>query len=206
MLAIAFERAVEKQPPIRPQITRSTGKQAFGDAPRRDVNDVGTEYRQQSARPAAVVHLGAPCRIGQIDPQRRADIGKLRMHAPRGDALQMRVVEIARPPRDVRASAREIDDVLSGAAAGLEHVAGFAVEKFLQHRPDRLVIAMKRRRIETAIRLDRPAILAEFNNVLSHGTHPSFVIPGCASWRRPGIDTPIVVMDSGLAPLGRAPE
>ncbi len=26
-----------------------------------------------------------------------------------------------------------------------------------------------------------------------------FVIPGCATWRRPGIHTPIVVMDSGLA-------
>ena len=91
------------------------------------------------------------------------------MRPPRGDALQMRVVEIARPPGDVRGSAGEIDGMLPGAAAGFDYVAGFAIEEFFQDRPDRLVIAVKRRRIETTIGFDRPAILTEFNN--SIGRH-----------------------------------
>ena len=59
-------------------------------------------------------------------------------------------------------------DVLAGAAAGLQHVAGFAGEELLQHRPDRLVVAMERGRIEPAVRLDRPAILAEFDDIFRH--------------------------------------
>ena len=58
--------------------------------------------------------------------------------------------------------------VLAGAAAGLDHVAGFACKKWLQHRPDRLMVAMKRRGIETAVGFDRPAILAELHDKLSH--------------------------------------
>ena len=58
--------------------------------------------------------------------------------------------------------------MLPGAAAGFDHVAGFAVEEFLQHLPDRLVIAVKRRRIEPAVRFDWLAILAEFHDVFSH--------------------------------------
>ena len=58
--------------------------------------------------------------------------------------------------------------MLAGAAAGFDHVAGFAIEEFLQDRPDRLMIAVKRRRIETAVRFNRLAVLAEFHNVLSH--------------------------------------
>src|SRR5437899_2808100 len=41
-----------------------------------------------------------------------------------------------------------------------------------QHRPDRLMIAMKGRGVETAVRLDRPAILAEFDHVFRHGAAP----------------------------------
>ena len=62
----------------------------------------------------------------------------------------------------------KIDHMLAGAAAGLDHVAGFACEIALQHRADRLMIAMKRRRVEAAVRLDRPAVLAELDDVLSH--------------------------------------
>src|SRR3954466_130758 len=102
------------------------------------------------------------------------------MRAPRRKAFLMRVAEIARPPRNFGAAAREIHHVLPGAASGFEHIAGFAVEEFFEHRPDRLVIAVKCRRIETAIRLDRPAILAEFNDIFSHSPHPLFAIPGCA--------------------------
>jgi hypothetical protein len=64
--------------------------------------------------------------------------------------------------------AREMDHVLTGAAAGLDRLAGFAREEALQHRPDRLMVAMKRRGIETAIGLDRPSIPAELHDKLSH--------------------------------------
>ncbi len=64
--------------------------------------------------------------------------------------------------------AGEIDHMLAGAAAGLDHVAGFAGQEFFQHRPDRLMIAMERRRVETAVGFDRPSVLAEFHDIVSH--------------------------------------
>ena len=90
------------------------------------------------------------------------------MRAPRRDAFQMRLVEIARPPDDVGRVAGEMHHMLAGAAAGLQHVAGFAGEEFLQHRPDRRMVAVERRRVEPAVGFDRPAILAEFHHILSH--------------------------------------
>src|SRR5882672_10445777 len=92
------------------------------------------------------------------------------MRPPRLDAFQMRRVEIARPPDDVGEVPGEIDHMLAGAAAGLDHVAGCAGEIALQHRADRLMIAMKRRRIEAPVRLDRPAIPAELHHIFSHVT------------------------------------
>src|SRR5882757_7057715 len=80
----------------------------------------------------------------------------------------MRFVEIARPPDDARKVPREIDHMLAGAAAGLDHVAGFAGAIPMQYRADGLMIAMKRRRIQAPVRLDRPAILAELHHKFSH--------------------------------------
>src|SRR4051794_41045170 len=141
------------------------------------MDHVRAEHCEQRTGTAAVVHLGAPCRIGQIDPQRRSDIAKLRMRAPCGDAFEMRVVVIAWPPCERGRAAGKLDDVLPGAAAGLQHVAGFAGDEFFQHGPDRLVIAMERRRIKPAVRFDRSAVLAEFDDVVGHGTNPSFASP-----------------------------
>jgi hypothetical protein len=61
-------------------------------------------------------------------------------------------------------------DMLTGAASDFDDLTGFAGEEFLQHRPDRLMVAMERRRIEPAVGFDRPAILAEFHYKLSHGS------------------------------------
>src|SRR5450759_3954899 len=80
----------------------------------------------------------------------------------------MLLVEIARPPGDFRRTAREIDHMLAGTAAGLDHVAGFAGKEFFQHRPDRPMVAVERRRVETAVGFDRPAILAEFHDIFRH--------------------------------------
>ena len=82
--------------------------------------------------------------------------------------LQMVLVEIARPPDDTGRVPCKMHDVLAGAAADLDHVAGFAGEELLQHRPDRLMVAMERRRIEPAVGLDPPAILAELHYKFRH--------------------------------------
>src|ERR1700716_4700417 len=64
----------------------------------------------------------------------------------------------------------EIDHVLAGAAAGLKHRAGFPRKARLQHVSDRLMIAVERRRVETAVGFDRPSVLAEFHDIFSHQT------------------------------------
>ena len=62
----------------------------------------------------------------------------------------------------------KMHDMLAGAAAGLQHVSRFAGEEFLQHRPDRLMVAVERRGIEPTVRFDRPSILAEFHHIFGH--------------------------------------
>ncbi len=64
--------------------------------------------------------------------------------------------------------ASEIDHMLAGAAAGFHHVTGFPGKELLQHRPDRAMVAVKRRRVETTVGFDRPAVLAEFHDIFSH--------------------------------------
>jgi sulfur-oxidizing protein SoxX len=64
--------------------------------------------------------------------------------------------------------------MLAGAAAGFDHVTGFAGEEWLHHRPDCPMVAVKRRRIEATVRRDRPAILAEFHDIFSHDILPDF--------------------------------
>ena len=51
VLAVALERPVEKQPPVGAQIARRACEQALGDAPRRDVDHIGAEHRQQGRGP-----------------------------------------------------------------------------------------------------------------------------------------------------------
>src|ERR1700722_10522131 len=92
------------------------------------------------------------------------------MRPPRHDAFKMLIVEIAWPPGDFRNMAGEIHHVLAGAAAGLDHVPGFPGKEALQHLPDGLMIAVKGRSIEAAVGLDRPAVLAEFNDIFCHDT------------------------------------
>src|SRR2546423_4634733 len=82
----------------------------------------------------------------------------------------MLLVEIARPPGDFRTMAGELGYMLAGAAAGFQHVAGFSGKELLQHRPDRLMVAVKRRRVEPTAGFDRPSILAEFHDIFSHLT------------------------------------
>jgi hypothetical protein len=68
--------------------------------------------------------------------------------------------------------AGQIDHMLAGAAAGLDRIAGFPGEESLQHGPDRLMVAVKCRRIEPPIGFGGPAILTEFNDIFSHAGLP----------------------------------
>src|ERR1700730_1287724 len=92
------------------------------------------------------------------------------MRSPGRNAFQMRLVEIAGPPDDIGAVTGEMDHVLAGTAACLQHVAGLTRQELLQHCPDRRMVAVECRRIEAAVRLDRAAILAEFDDIFSHHT------------------------------------
>src|SRR6187549_3775348 len=80
----------------------------------------------------------------------------------------MVLVEIARPPDDAGGVFCKMHDVLAGAASDFDDVTGFAGEEFLQHRPDRLMVAVERRRIEPAVGFDRPAVLAQFHHIFRH--------------------------------------
>jgi hypothetical protein len=63
---------------------------------------------------------------------------------------------------------REIHYMLAGTAACLDHIPGFSGQEALQHCPDRLMIAVKGRCVEAAVRLNRPTVLAELNDIVSH--------------------------------------
>ncbi len=62
----------------------------------------------------------------------------------------------------------EIHHMLAGAAAGLDHVAGDISEVALQHRADRLMVAVECRRIEAPVGLDPAAVLAKFHDIFAH--------------------------------------
>src|SRR5690606_19425685 len=109
--------------------------------------------------------------IRQIDPPGRPDVGEVLVSGPRRDAAEMMIVEIARPPGDAGRVPREESYVLSGAAAGLEHIACLAAQEFFENRPDRDMVAVKRRRVETVIGCPRPAVVADVR-IVGHGTLP----------------------------------
>ena len=68
--------------------------------------------------------------------------------------------------------AGEMDHVLAGSTADLDHVARPSGEVFFERGPERLVIAMERRRIEAAVGLDPPAVPAKFNDIFSQFMSP----------------------------------
>src|SRR5580698_3826538 len=98
------------------------------------------------------------------------------MRPPGRDAFEMLLVEIARPPDDPGHMTREIDHMLAGAAAGLDHVTRPPGKVPQQHFADRLVVAVKRRGVETAVGFDPASVLAEFNDIFSHvGSGPGLI-------------------------------
>ena len=65
--------------------------------------------------------------------------------------------------------------MLAGAAAGLHDVTGFPGKETFQYRPDRLMVAVICRRVETAVWFDPPAVLAEFLDIFNHGILPDLL-------------------------------
>ena len=61
----------------------------------------------------------------------------------------------------------EVNHVLAGSTADLDHVSRPVGEMPAQHRPERRVIAMEGRRIQPTVGLDPAAVPAEFGHVLS---------------------------------------
>src|ERR1035438_4347704 len=98
------------------------------------------------------------------------------MRPPRLDTLEMLFIQIARPPGDLGRSPREIDHMLTGAAASLHNVTGFPGQKAFQYRPDRLMVAVICRRVETAVWFDPPAVLAEFLDIFNHHILPDLLM------------------------------
>ncbi len=120
------------------------------DGPGRDVQNIRAEDGEKLAGGADHA-LKPPLRIRQVDAQGRADVGKIRMSPPCRDAVQVCPVGVARPPHQVRRQAGEFDDVLTGAATQLEHIAGSALQERREDGPNRFVISMEGRGVQTAI-------------------------------------------------------
>jgi hypothetical protein len=68
--------------------------------------------------------------------------------------------------------AGEMDHVLASSAADLDHVARMPGEVLFKRRPERLVIAVKGRRIKAAVGLDPTAVPAEFDDIFSQLKSP----------------------------------
>jgi len=94
------------------------------------------------------------------------------MKPPGLDALQVSRIEVARPPDEIGRLPGEMDHVLTGSTADLDDISGSAGEMLGQRRPERFMVAVERRRIEPAIGLDPPAILAKFHHIFSQFKSP----------------------------------
>src|SRR3569832_2056188 len=189
VLSATPERAVQKKHATLVQCAPRTSNKPFGDLPRRDVNDVGAEDSGQLLRLTLRVRCVAPGRGRDVKPPGLADVPKPGMLPPGFDASEVIVVEIARPPRDVRKLPGEFDDVLARPASHLDRIAGFFGQVPRQPALDRLMVAVKGRRIEPPVRLPADAILAELDDKTGHNSSPEFTSlrrkPAALSCHRP---------------------
>jgi hypothetical protein len=132
------------------------------------VQKIVAEYGRERPAGAGVVSPG-PVGIIQVDALWAAQVCKLRGGAPGGDAGQMRFKNVARPPGQLRRAAGEFGDVLAGAAADLKHVARLRTHELAYRLPNGVVVAVKGRAVEPAIRVRQLADISEFNNKSRHG-------------------------------------
>jgi len=132
-LAAAHERAVKDGHAVRPENASGSGQQAPAARPRRDVDHIGGENR--------IDVLGdRPGVRGDVEVQRRAQVGDVRGLGPgfdRGAAVR---VGLGRLPRQAGEAGREIGGVLAAAGADLDHQPGFW-KHALKNRRDGVAVA-----------------------------------------------------------------
>src|SRR5262249_3947413 len=87
------------------------------------------------------------------------------MRPPCGDALEMRVVNIARPPVQVPCATRKFRYMLACSAAQLEYVSGFRQQEGGNSRPDRFMVAVKGWAVQPAVLSGRLVL----DDELDHG-------------------------------------
>src|SRR5690349_24127033 len=137
------------------------------------MDDIGAEHRAQLVRPFSAAHLRAPGWIGQIDPQWRTDIRKIREGSPCLNAFEMLFVKIARPPGDIRKMAGQIDHMLAGAASDLDRFARCSSEVLFDDGADSFMVTMEGGRVEPAVGFARATVLSEFDDIFRHGALPA---------------------------------
>ena len=149
-------------------------------------------------------------RIGEVNGLPGVQIFQSGVRAPGGNALQMRVVNIAWPPIQVRRAARKFRDMLTGAAADLQHVAALRRKETGDRQPDRFVIAVKCRSVQPAVACRWLTIFAvlddEFNHAAAENHRGSAIRhdrwPGskavCRSWPAEDCITAFVVFTDAI--------
>src|SRR5512144_197167 len=118
------------------------------------MQDVDAKYRCQGSV-AGCVTGPTPVRIIEIDALRRAQICDACMRAPRGDALEVRFINVAGPPRNPWCAGGERCCVLPSAAADFQEITTLRRQESANGRPDRLMVAMKSGGNQPAVSLRR---------------------------------------------------
>src|ERR1039458_1546434 len=167
VLPIPHERAVDKQLAAVAQQAPGAGDEVLRHPPGRDVQHVNAEHGGERS-PGLPVRCPRPSGIGEIDALWRTQVCKPRVPSPSLDAGEMRWVNIARPPGEVRRQARKLGNVLPGAAAEFQHVALLRAQETGHRRPDGVVVAMKGRAIQPSVRRGRRAGFSEFDDEFGH--------------------------------------
>src|ERR1039458_4868829 len=91
------------------------------------------------------------------------------MLSPGGDAVEMRLDNVARPPDQVRRPAREFNGVLPGTAAEFQYVPGLVAQKADNRRPDGGMVTLKGPRIQPSVGRCWRAGLSEVDDEFCHG-------------------------------------
>ena len=136
------------------------------------MQDVDAQHRCEQ-RIAVGVAGPALIRTAENDALGRTQVCDARICAPCGDALEVRVVDVAGPPRNSGCTRSECGGVLAGAAADFQKIAALRREKAADSRPNWLVVAVKSGRIQPAVRLRRLGGFTVFADKSRHDRHRS---------------------------------
>src|SRR5262252_7905954 len=177
MTAVTFERSIDEQATVLFQYPASATDQIPRHRPRRNVQHVDAEHCGK--RPASDP---GPVRIQEINSLRRFQIFKTRLCAPGGDAFQMRVKYVARPPIEMPGATRKLHRMLAGTAADLQDVAGPRRQEIRHRRPDRFVIAVESWTVQPAIGRGWIGISPVLDDESDHGCEAEGVAKRNKAW------------------------